>query len=130
MLVKVLSTQRKLVVCPYGTWLKIASKKTKPSASEASFVLSFTSSFFFVDRCPILRTNHARTYLHTTFSVDTVAQNRLPFPRISLPIELQSITMRILARLSIDQILRIYRFARKIRDTSYLCKYLFVSHSY
>lgn len=130
MLVKVLSTQRKLVVCPYGTWLKIASKKTKPSASEASFVLSFTSSFFFVDRCPILRTNHARTYLHTTFSVGTVAQNRLPFPRISLPIELQSITMRILARLSIDQILRIYRFTRKIRDTSYLCKYLFVSHSY
>ncbi|XP_012172004.1 uncharacterized protein C15orf61 homolog [Bombus terrestris] len=34
MLVKALSTQRKLFVCPYGTWLKIAPKKTKPSASE------------------------------------------------------------------------------------------------
>lgn len=76
MLVKALSTQRKLVVCPYGTWLKNAFEKTKPSASEASFVLSFTSSFFFVDRCPILRVNHARTYLHSCRTYDIQCRHR------------------------------------------------------
>ncbi|KAK1136698.1 hypothetical protein K0M31_001240 [Melipona bicolor] len=34
MIIKALPAQRTLIVCPYGTWLKIISKKTKPLASE------------------------------------------------------------------------------------------------
>ncbi|XP_017757672.1 PREDICTED: uncharacterized protein C15orf61 homolog [Eufriesea mexicana] len=34
MIIKALSARRELLVCPYGTWLKIASRNSKPLASE------------------------------------------------------------------------------------------------
>lgn len=47
MFVKPLSGRRTLAVCPYATWAKIASKKTKPLASEASFVARVLHRVFF-----------------------------------------------------------------------------------
>lgn len=47
MFVKPLSGRRTLAVCPYVTWAKIASKKTKPLASEASFVARVLHRVFF-----------------------------------------------------------------------------------
>lgn len=47
MFVKPLSGRRTLAVCPYATWVKIASKKTKPLASEASFVARVLHRVFF-----------------------------------------------------------------------------------